>query len=67
MNDRSKEQTPFALLLLRLYELSLKSLPDHIRRRWATEMIAMFGARLHEANERGGEDNITVVLMKFEE
>ncbi len=54
MNDRSRRQTPLERLLERLYALSLRSLPRHIRRRWALEMIAVFGRRLRDATDTGG-------------
>lgn len=54
MDNPNRQFTPFERLLRRLYRLSLHTLPQDIRRRWAAEMRAMFGERLREATDRGG-------------
>lgn len=54
MNNRSEQQTPCERLLTRLYELSLRTLPHDVQRRWAAEMAVMFGERLRDATDSGG-------------
>ena len=52
-----RDQTPSTALerfLNRLYEVSLRSLPAPIRRRWAADMRALFTRRLREAIDAGG-------------
>jgi protein TonB len=53
MHD-NRQFTPFERLLRRLYELSLRALPQDIHQRWAADMRAMFAERLHDAGDSGG-------------
>jgi TonB family protein len=54
MDNRSRQFTPFERFLRRLYELSLRTLPNDISRRWAADMRTMFGERLRDATDYGG-------------
>ena len=54
MDNRSRQFTPFERFLRRLYELSLRTLPNDISRRWAADMRSMFGERLRDATDYGG-------------
>ena len=54
MVHSDRQFTPFERLLRRMYELSLRTLPRHLHRRWAADMRATFGERLREATDRGG-------------
>ncbi len=61
MNHRTDRQTALERRLLQLYELALKALPFHIRRRWAADMAVMFGERIREASDRGGAPSALTV------
>jgi len=61
MHDRNRQFTPFERLLERLYELSLGALPEDIHRRWAADMLAMFGERLRDATDSGGTPAAAVI------